>query len=270
VRLSLHGLQRNCAARHNSDSNASQLPRCRQTRIEPALHPTPSTPNNLWHRELWPRIQVAPVLKIGGLTVYLTIFFIIYLWLLKNPGSNVTQMPTTALDHAISFQPIALILYLSLWVYVGLPSLLFGSTKGLVGYGLAGALLCVIGLGCFYLWPTAIARPDINWASYPGFAFLQRIDAAGNACPSMHVASAVFSAIWLDRLLHTMRAKTWLRALSALWCLGIVYSTLATKQHVALDALAGTLLAILVTGIAQPLKNHLGAPAAPQKPALAL
>jgi membrane-associated phospholipid phosphatase len=216
--------------------------------------------DSLWRRELWPRFKVAPLLKVVGLSAFLTIFFIIYLWLLKNPAFPVTVMPLTFVDRAIPFQPGALILYVSLWIYIGMPSALFGTRKGLIGYGVAALLLCVLGLGCFYLWPTAITRPDIDWARYPGFAFLQHIDAAGNACPSMHVASALFSAIWLDRLLRAMQVKATPRILSALWCLGIIYSTLATKQHVSLDALGGIVLAILVTALASPLKSYLGAP----------
>jgi len=225
------------------------------------MHVTLDTPRSFWQRELWPRLKVAPVLKTVGLSVFLTIFFIIYLWLLKHPGYTVTHMPLTALDRAIPFQPETLLLYVSLWIYVGLPAMLFGSHKSLVGYGFAACALCLIGLGCFYLWPTAITRPDIDWAHYPGFAFLQHIDAAGNACPSMHVASAVFSAIWLDRLLRAMHVGLTPRLISALWCLGIVYSTMATKQHVALDALGGIVLALLVTAAADPLKRHLGPPA---------
>jgi membrane-associated phospholipid phosphatase len=217
-------------------------------------------PASLWHRELWPRLKVAPVLKVAGLSVFLTIFFIIYLWLLKNPTHAVTMMSLTAIDRLIPFQPGALILYVSLWVYIGMPTLLFGTRKGLVGYGFAGCALCLIGLGCFYLWPTAITRPDIDWSRYPGFTFLQHVDAAGNACPSMHVASALFSAIWLDRLLRSMHVGAGPRLLSAVWCLGIIYSTLATKQHVALDALGGVALALLVTAAASPLKQHLGPP----------
>ncbi|MEC5384181.1 phosphatase PAP2 family protein [Uliginosibacterium sp. H3] len=205
-------------------------------------------------------MKVAPLLKGLGLTAFLTIFFIIYLWLLKNPAFAVTVMPVTALDRAIPFQPESLLLYVSLWVYIGFPAAFFGSRKGLIGYGFAACALCLIGLGCFYLWPTAIARPDIDWSRYPGFTFLQNIDAAGNACPSMHVASALFSAIWLDRQLRVMRTGMGLRVASALWCLGIIYSTLATKQHVALDALGGIVLALLVTAAAFPLKRHLGRP----------
>jgi membrane-associated phospholipid phosphatase len=36
------------------------------------------------------------------------------------------------------------------------------------------------------------------------------------------------------------------RILNGLWCLAIIYSTLATKQHVALDAAAGAVLGLVV------------------------
>ena len=60
----------------------------------------------------------------------------------------------------------------------------------------------------------------------------------------MHVVGifAVFTAIWLARILRETGAGGGLRALNWLWCAGIVYSTLATRQHVALDAVAGAAL----------------------------
>ena len=70
------------------------------------------------------------------------------------------------------------------------------------------------------------------------------MDASGNACPSLHVATAVFSGVWLNRILREINAPRALRAFNWLWCVGIVYSTLATKQHVALDMLAGAVLGL--------------------------
>ena len=37
-----------------------------------------------------------------------------------------------------------------------------------------------------------------------------------------------------------------MRSLNALWCVGILYATLAIRQHVALDMLAGSALGGLV------------------------
>ena len=72
------------------------------------------------------------------------------------------------------------------------------------------------------------------------------MDAAGNACPSLHVATAVFTALWVGRQLRQIHAATWAHVVNGVWALLIVWSTLATKQHVALDVAAGTLLALLV------------------------
>jgi membrane-associated phospholipid phosphatase len=60
----------------------------------------------------------------------------------------------------------------------------------------------------------------------------------------MHVAIAIFSAIWLEHLLRGARAPVALRALNAAWFLAIAWSTLAVKQHVVLDVLAGALLGV--------------------------
>jgi len=82
---------------------------------------------------------------------------------------------------------------------------------------------------------------------------LQRIDLNGNACPSLHVSFAIFSGVWLDSILREIRAPGLVRLLNWLWCAGIVYSTLATRQHVALDVYAGTVLGVVVALL------HLGA-----------
>ncbi|MET0333098.1 MAG: phosphatase PAP2 family protein [Rhizobacter sp.] len=195
-----------------------------------------------WAGELAARARLLFWLKTVGITAFVWIFFIGYFWVLRHPAHSVTLMPLTALDRFIAFQPLALWPYLTLWLYVGFAPALTPSFRHLVVYGLWATALCVTGLVIFYVWPTAVPPPPADAILHPGFALLQGVDAPGNACPSMHVAVAVFSAICLERLLHGIGAPAWLRLLNAAWCLAIAYSTLATKQHVALDALAGTLL----------------------------
>jgi membrane-associated phospholipid phosphatase len=60
------------------------------------------------------------------------------------------------------------------------------------------------------------------------------------------VAFAVFTAVWFERLLRQMGAGRLVRALNWLWCLGILYSTVAIRQHVWLDVLAGAVLGATV------------------------
>ncbi|MEN3112380.1 phosphatase PAP2 family protein [Uliginosibacterium paludis] len=187
--------------------------------------------------------------KAIGTTAFTTVFFVAYIHLLKNPSGPVTEVPLTWFDAAIGFQPAALIPYLSLWLYVSLPPTFLLTRTELVKYGLHIGLMCITGLLIFWLWPTAVPPANIDWARYPGMAFLKGIDAAGNACPSLHVATALFSAIWLEHLLRRFAAPRGLRWFSALWCLAIIWSTVATRQHVVLDAVAGTALALLFAGL---------------------
>jgi membrane-associated phospholipid phosphatase len=104
--------------------------------------------------------------------------------------------------------------------------------------------LGLVGLVIFLFWPTAIPRPD-SAAYRPLIA----IDKPGNACPSLHAAFAVFSAICIDRLARHLGDRGLVRSLSWLWCLGILYATLATKQHVAVDLVAGSALGAAWAGL---------------------
>jgi len=177
-----------------------------------------------------------------GTATGMTVFFIAYFAVLKHPVFPVTVVPLTVIDGWIGFQPWTLPLYLSLWFYVSLAPALLTDGRELVSYAVAWVALSVIGLGIFLVWPTAVPPPGVDWAQHPAFAFLKAADAAGNACPSLHVAFAVFSAVWFERLLRQMGAGRGLRTLNWLWCAGILYSTVATRQHVALDVLAGAAL----------------------------
>ena len=186
-------------------------------------------------------------LKFFGISGFMWLFFIGYFQVLRHPVRPITDMPLTLLDTWVPFEPLALVAYVSLWVYVGIPAGLLPSVRQLVAYGLWIGGLCITGLACFYAFPTAVPRPllPVDVALHPGFALLQGMDAAGNACPSLHVATALFSACWIDRLLRQFAAPWPPRAVNALWVLLIIYSTMAIKQHVALDVAGGTLLALL-------------------------
>ncbi len=193
-------------------------------------------------RTLGSRVCAHWLLKLVGISGFIAIFFAAYFWTLRSPLFPVTTVPTTLLDRLVPFYAGALPLYLSLWVYVSLPPSLLEDRWALFAYGIAAGGLAVVGLGIFTFWPTAIVPPVINWSEYPAFSLLRSIDAAGNACPSLHVAFSVFSAIWLDRLLRRTSRRATIRILNVCWCIGIMYSTLATKQHVALDLFGGTVL----------------------------
>jgi membrane-associated phospholipid phosphatase len=206
--------------------------------------PTGPLPTQTWRADLALRIRRHLAVKAIGITAFTWLFFVGYFYLLRHPAYPVTVVPLLALDHLIPFQPAALLAYLTLWVYVGFAPGLQLTFLELIVYGLWISALCVTGLAMFYFWPTAVPPLPIDVSAFPGFALLQGVDAAGNACPSMHVAVAIFSAIWLEHLLRQARVPGALRILNAAWFAAIAYSTLAIKQHVALDAAAGALLGV--------------------------
>ena len=195
-----------------------------------------------WYREAAAAIPRHMLLKSIGTTAFISLFFVAYFYVLKNPAFPATVMPSIWLDRVIGFQPLALPVYLSLWLYVSLLPAFFSSRPELYQYALWMTLMCVTGLAIFYAWPTAAPAPDINWDLYPHIDFLKDIDAAGNACPSLHVATAFYSALWFHRLLRRFGGPRWILLVNMAWCAGIVYSTVAIRQHVAVDALAGLAL----------------------------
>jgi membrane-associated phospholipid phosphatase len=197
-----------------------------------------------------------------GTSIGMVVFFVAYFQVLRHPQFAVTTMPLIAADRLVGFRPEALLLYVSLWFYVSLAPSLLTDWRELASYGVAAAVLSVAGLGIFFFWPTAVPVPAVEWSRHPHFAFLKSIDASGNACPSLHVAFAVFTAAWFVRLLREMGAGFFAHALNWLWCAGILYSTMAIRQHVALDVLAGAGLGAIV---AFAHLQWVGAPSAPSR-----
>lgn len=193
--------------------------------------------------------------KMFGTMGFTFLFFVAYIYLLKNPAFATATIPATWLDRIVTFQPAALPAYLSLWLYVSLPPILMLTRAEIAGYGARILLPCLFAFAIFYFWPNAVPPAHIDWTQYPGVAFLKGVDAAGNACPSLHVATAVFSALWLHWRLTFLGFGAAVRAGNILWCLAIAYSTLATKQHVAIDVFAGAALGVAAAWLTG-LKRH--------------
>jgi membrane-associated phospholipid phosphatase len=199
-----------------------------------------------WFRQCLTRLALFWPLKMFGTTLGMTLFFMAYFWVLRHPLVSPVVMPLTSLDRWIGFCPAALPLYVSLWVYVSLAPALLNTRRELFFVGVAALAMSVTGLAIFLLWPTTVPPAAIDWTHHSAFAFLKTVDASGNACPSLHVAFALFAAVWIARVLHQTGAGLLPRVLNWLWCLGIFYSTVATGQHVVFDVLAGAALGGLI------------------------
>jgi membrane-associated phospholipid phosphatase len=204
-----------------------------------------SLPAAAWHRQIAERVAFMWPLKAIGTMGFMSLFFWGYFTVLHNPLTPPFVMPQTPVDTWIGFSPSAFPAYVSLWVYVSLPPALMGNVRSLVDFGLWIGGMCLFCLAVFWLFPTSTPPTAIDWSAYPEFAMIKGIDAAGNAFPSLHVASAVFSAFWLNRLFFRLGAPRILPWLSVLHCSVIVWSTIATRQHVFLDVIGGVVVGIV-------------------------
>jgi membrane-associated phospholipid phosphatase len=201
---------------------------------------------NTWQKECLGRLSHHWHLKSVATASFMAAFFYGYFAILHAPMFPVTTMGTTRIDDWIPFWPSAFYMYASLWVYTSLVPALQPNFPRLLLYGVGIGLLCLTGLVFFFFFPTAVPYASADWFNDPALVVLRKIDMTGNACPSLHVASAIFTAICLHRQLTSMHCPVWLKTTSWVWCVFIVYSTLAIKQHVLWDALAGMVLGVVI------------------------
>lgn len=202
----------------------------------------PSAHSSRWLGELARRLVYLWPLKAVATTAIMAAFFWVYFYVLRNPSREPWVMPLTWLDQWVPFTPAAFPVYALLWVYVSLPPAMVGNLQGLLRFGLWMAAMCALGLVVFWVFPTRVPDFAIDWTQHPSLAFLKDVDSTGNACPSLHVATAVFAAYWMHHLLKAMRAPAAWSVASNLFCVAIAWSTLATLQHVVLDVVAGAVL----------------------------
>lgn len=209
------------------------------------IAPVNSPSDTPWQRQLWQRLCHHPLLKAIGITASISAFMVLYLTLQKYPQYAVTVMPRTALDALVPFVAWGWAPYVSLWLYIGLVPALLYLRGEMLRYVLAAVSLAAIGCLIFYFLPTDVPRSPIDWSPWPVLVFLKSADVGGNACPSLHVGFSVLSLIWMAWLLRRVTAPRWLHVANIAWCVLIVWSTLAIRQHVALDVLAGAALGAL-------------------------
>ena len=210
-----------------------------------------------WFAQGAARLMHLWYLKAAGTALFMVLFFYSYFEVLHSPIGVVTLMPLTWVDDWVAFWPPAFYLYASLWVYTSLVPALQPSLVRLVAYGCGIGSLCLSGLVIFTFFPTAVPYEFSTWFTDPSLSLLRSLDLAGNACPSLHVATAVFTAMAMHQLLRELEAPPWVQQASWLWCALIIYSTMAIRQHVLWDVLAGLLLGVFFGWLYSRLESWL-------------
>ena len=202
--------------------------------------PIPISPN--WLRALGQRCRTLWPLKLVGNTLATVGFFVLYFAVMARSLPHATLLPLTPLDRWLELRVAALPLYGSLWLYLALPPAFAKDLRELSAFAVNAALMSAIALTIFWFWPTAVPIFVIDGELHPALHFLKTTDAAGNAFPSLHVSFSVFACWVLARQLREVGAPVWARALNLAWAVGIVYSTLAVRQHVVIDVAGGLVL----------------------------
>ena len=229
---------------------------------------TPSAPDTsssasqttpTWLTALWRRCATLFPLKLAGNLVATIGFFPLYFWIMNNAG-QAWVLPLTAFDRLIAFSPVLLPVYLSLWGYIALPVLLAKDKRELWGFSFGCASMTALALLVFWFMPTAIPNFAVDTTPGTSLQFLKMVDSAGNAFPSLHVSFSVFACVVLARQLREVGAPAWLRVVNVAWAAGIVYSTMAVRQHVLIDVLGGFVLGVAL-GVATRQRAAAAAPA---------
>ena len=94
--------------------------------------------------------------------------------------------------------------------------------------------------------PRPVAAPE-----HTAYALLVGVDRPTNSFPSLHAGLSVYSLLFIARVLRDDPLRSLRLAplrIGVPWIALILYSTLATKQHWAVDLPAGALLAALAHG----------------------
>jgi membrane-associated phospholipid phosphatase len=97
----------------------------------------------------------------------------------------------------------------------------------------------LVSTACFMLYPTQIARVPLNSADVGEMlrGLLYLIDSPTNCFPSLHVALAILSAIFISRE-NRVFGK-----IAVCWALLVIVSTLTVKQHYFVDVIGGVVVA---------------------------
>ncbi|MEX2206535.1 MAG: phosphatase PAP2 family protein [Myxococcota bacterium] len=153
----------------------------------------------------------------------------------------------TPLDAAIPFLLGSVVVYWSILPMGLLPVFVVAERDVFRRVALAYSVTIAVALAIFVAFPVTSAgfRPDAAAFADSGFAgwllrLLHFLDPPLNLFPSLHLALAFLAA------LAAVRVRSPLGAVAVLWTLCIAVSVCTTKQHFAVDAVAGLALAALV------------------------
>lgn len=155
----------------------------------------------------------------------------------------VKWMPQLAIDRVIPFCFNGMWLYFSFYLLLATVGLVV-EKKLFIQYLYTIGWVTAVSHAVFLFYPNGVMRGDIDFDSVPViYQVLASLDMPRNAMPSLHASLSVVAAIAVQ---FSVNFPKWSKGLVWLWVLGIFWSTIALRQHVSLDLLAGSFVAVIV------------------------
>ena len=186
------------------------------------------------------RVTIPMVILVSLVPVYLFIpdFF----------GGRELHAPALALDYRIPQQPVWVLVYGSLYLFLIMLPVFVVRQEDLIRRTVRAYLaVWITAYICFVLYPTVAPRADDE---VPGTGFLvwglkalYGSDHPYNCFPSLHVAHSFVSA------LSTYRVNRHLGIFASVCAFFVGLSTLFTRQHYILDVVAGIFLAFVAYAV---------------------
>ena len=198
---------------------------------------------------LWVRFQMLWRLKLTLTVVVMALFWGVYLTLSRHAIMPVHELPLTWLDRWAGFRPEPWAwIYETVFVLIAAVPWLSTAREQLHRYVLGFALLSSISFLVFIAFPVASPRP-LQVREHAFLWFLTQVDGPLNAFPSLHAGTLVYTLSVARRMFERQCPPlVWL--LLGVWSLLILFATLATKQHYAVDLAAGAVLGLLADQVA--------------------
>jgi membrane-associated phospholipid phosphatase len=192
-------------------------------------------------KPLWQRLTALWREKLVLTFAFNVVFWAGYLFLSRHAFFPVHTLPMTWLDKWAGFRgPVWSFVYESNFL-LGLTPWLITSRETLRRYVLGFALLSLVSFAVFALFPVASPRPEIIDKGGRFLVFITHVDGPLNAFPSLHAGTLVYT-LALARRIFNPKLKPVLVMGALVWATMILFATLATKQHYAIDLVAGGLI----------------------------
>lgn len=185
---------------------------------------------------------------------------LVYLLANHYPRGGVRLLPLSAVDLAVPFWPWTVFVYLSDYLLLFVAFQCCRTRASADRFLFAEFFVIAAATLTHWAYPVAFPRAlfplpaDLMALPATAMTLLRTFDAETSCLPSLHVAAALLAPLLISR--DAPRAFPWLLG----WAVLVALSTLTTKQHYALDVVAGALLGVLTSLVANALRPVNGAP----------